>query len=44
MQTRDDLFDHDRSKMKQDVHDQMRELTEEEQAKMMPDQIARYMA
>lgn len=44
MQTRDDLFDHDHSKMKQDVHDAMKELTEEEQAKMMPDQVARYMA
>ena len=30
MQTRDDLFDVDHKKMKQDVHDQMKELTEEQ--------------
>lgn len=44
MQTRDDLFDVDHSKMKQDVHDKMKELTDEQKEKMLPDQIARYEA
>ena len=44
IQTRDDLFDLDHSKMKQDVHDNMKELTDEQREKMLPDQVARYMA
>jgi hypothetical protein len=30
--------------MKQDVHDKMKELTDEQKEKMLPDQIARYEA
>lgn len=42
VQTREDLFDLDRSKMRKHVDDQMRDLTYEEKERMMPDEVQRY--
>lgn len=42
MQTKEDLFDTDRSKMRAHITDQMRELTYEEKERMMPDEVQRY--
>ena len=39
VQTKEDLFDTDRSLMRQQVTDQMRELTHQEKSQMMPDEI-----
>lgn len=42
VQTKDDLFDTDHSKMKKDIEDKMKELSKEDLEIMMPDAITRY--